>query len=90
LRGATVIEIAVTVLIGAMLVFACLVWLTHRDIGRALVRMDRSVVACERAVEAATRAADGATRAAEAARDIALAIRDWVGQSPDHRGTPAE
>jgi hypothetical protein len=85
-----VIEIAVTVLIGAMLGFGCLVWLTHRDIGRALVRMDRSVVACERAAEAATRAADGATRAAEAARDIALAIRDWVGQSPAHKRTPAE
>jgi hypothetical protein len=76
LLGATVIEIAVTVLIGAMAMVAGWFGVTHRATGRALVRVDRVAVACE--------------RAAPEARDIALAIRIRVAQSPGHKGRPAE
>jgi hypothetical protein len=82
------IEVAITILIGAVVSLAGFVWLAHRDMGKAIAEMQADRVSMDRAVTACERAADGATRAAEAARDIAVAIRDWVGQRP--KGTPAE
>jgi hypothetical protein len=82
------IEVAITILIGAVISLAGFVWLAHRDMGRAIAEMRADRVTMDRAVTACERAADGATRAAEAARDIAGAIRDWVGQRP--KDTPAE
>jgi hypothetical protein len=82
------IEVAIPILIGAVISLAGFVWLAHRDMGRAIAEMRADRVTMDRAVTACERAADGATRAAEAARDIAVAIRDWVGQRP--KDTPAE
>jgi len=74
------IEVAITILIGAVVGLAGLVWLAHRDVGRTITEMRADRVSMDRAAMACERAADGATRAAEAARDMAVAIRDWVGQ----------
>ena len=82
------IEVAITILIGAVVSVAGFVWLAHRDVGKAIAEMQADRVSMDRAVTACERAADGATRAAEATRDIAVAIRDWVGQRP--KDTPAE
>jgi uncharacterized membrane protein len=73
------IEVAITILIGAVISLAGFVWLAHRDMGRAIAEMRADRVTMDRAVTACERAADGATRAA---------IRDWVGQRP--KDTPAE
>jgi hypothetical protein len=82
------IEVAITILIGAVVSLAGFVWLAHRDVGKAIAEMQADRVSMDRAVTACERSADGATRAAEAARDIAVAIRDWVAQRP--KDTPAE